>query len=72
MESFKNNKGIKVQSVTYPEINVSFNEWAENLNVSSMYEEPLRRCSNHSYSPPLFEVKETFISKCLKMFGITK
>jgi len=39
MESFKNSQGIKVQSSVFPEKNLSFNEWAQNLRPS--YEESL-------------------------------
>jgi hypothetical protein len=34
MESFKNSKGIKVQSSVYPKVTVPFNEWAQNLTPS--------------------------------------
>ena len=65
MESFKNSKGIKVQSVVYPPKMLTFNEWAQTLNVSCMYDEP--RKSSRLDTP--FKVERTFVEKLL---GITK
>jgi len=65
MESFKNSKGIKVQSAVYPKTILSFNEWAQNLNVPNIYEEPTK----YSRLDTPFKVKRTFVEKLL---GITK
>jgi hypothetical protein len=65
MESFKNSKGIKVQSAVYPKTILSFNEWAQNLNVSNVHEEPTK----YSRLDIPFKVERTFVEKLL---GITK
>lgn len=60
-------KVMRVQSVVYPENNLSFNEWAQQLNVSCLYDEPQR--GGHYYPP--IEIKKSFFKKVLIMFGIT-
>tara|TARA_Y100000385_G_scaffold232155_1_gene244521 strand:- start:80 stop:277 length:198 start_codon:yes stop_codon:yes gene_type:complete len=65
MESFKNSKGIKVQSAVYPKNMLSFNEWAQNLDVSNVHEEPKK----HTRLDTPFKVERTFVEK---LFGITK
>lgn len=65
----KNNKGIKVQSVVYPPKMLTFNEWAQTLNVSCMYDKPLKS-SGHSYTP--IKVEKGFMKKLMIRFGITK
>ncbi len=60
MKNYINNEPIRVQSVVFPKDNLSFNEWAERLNVSSMYQEPTIS-SGHYYTP--IEKKKSLFEK---------
>jgi hypothetical protein len=62
------NKGLRVQSVVHPEKNLSFNEWAQQLNVSCLYDERPKQ-SGHYYPP--IEIKKSFFKRLSIMFGIT-
>lgn len=54
-------KSIRVQSVVFPEHPLPFNEWAEKMNVSVLYEEE-RNGSGHYYPlPPLNTKLDSFV-----------
>ena len=61
-------KSIKVKSVVFPEKPLSFNEWAEQMNVSVLYTEP-RKPSGHYYTlPPLEYKSEPFFKRLVYTF----
>ena len=62
MESLESleSKGLRIKSVVYPETKPTFNDWASQLNVSCMYEEP-RKETGYKYSYPQKRVERNFI-----------
>jgi hypothetical protein len=46
-------KSIRVQSVVFPEHPLSFNEWAEKMNVSTMYSEEPKPTGHYYPMKPL-------------------
>ena len=53
-------KSIRVQSVVFPEHPLSFNEWAEKMNVSVLYTEESKPTGHYYPLPPLSVEPDSF------------
>jgi len=61
-------KSIRVQSVVYPEHPLSFNEWAEKMNVSSMYTQETKPTGHYYPLPPLNVDPDSFFVRLNNYF----